>query len=371
MTETRFIAEYELILGRPRRLNSYIIPQTLVNPVKVQQGLNGVRPDGVRFSASPDGITLDNGDYLDYNSIPPKFWAFSDLQVTAEIDQTKEQATPCKITVYNLDDTVVKFLRKDDIVIFRAGYKQPTGDFVQTFAGELNESLPNLFVGQIQRVSTTFDDVNRVTVIDCSEGQTVRRNSRISYSWPPLTTRQKVLTDILGLLKNQGMPTGQFILPPEGSVEAEKLKKPFLSGYTVQGNTIDELEKLCKAFSLHCYTVLGKIYVEPSKVTQGLVVPTQEKSQRKLVFTVTPDNVKGQIEPIDGDSNSEPTNANGKALSKSVGLSTYLDGRISVNLIMRLQGFDDYDGDYEITSVKHRYNHREDGCETTVTLSSL
>jgi hypothetical protein len=371
MTDTRFIAEYELILGRPRQLNNYIIPQTLVNPAKVKQGVNGVRADGVRFSTSPDGTTLENGDYLDYNSIPPKFWAISDLHVTAEIAQTKEQGTPCRITVYNLDDEITDFLRRDDLIIFRAGYRQPTGAFVQTFAGEMNESLPDLFVGQIQRISTTFDDTDKVTVIDCSEGQTVRRNSRISYSWPPLTTRQKVVQDMLNFLKKQGMPTGQFILPANNTLEYERLQKPYLSGYTVQGNTMEELEKLCKAFSLHCYVVLGKVYVEPARVTQGLVVPSTDRARRRLVYTVTPDNVKGQLEVIDGDSNPTPSNANGRAQQQGVGLTTYLDGRISVSQIMRLQDFEDFDGDYEITSVKHKYSHREAGCETIVTLKRL
>lgn len=371
MTESRFIAEYELILGRPRQLNNYIIPQTLVNPVKVQQGVNGVRADGVRFSISPDGTTLENGDYLDYNSIPPKFWRVTDLHLKAEIKQNKEQGTPCTITVYNLDDEITDFLRKDDTVIFRAGYRQPTGNFVQTFAGEQKESLPDMFVGQIQRISTTFDDVDKVTLITCSEGQTVRRNSRISYSWPPLTTRQKVVQDILNFLKRQGMPTGQFILPPTGSVEYERLQKPYLSGYTVQGDTMVELEKLCKALSLHCYTVLGKIYVEPAKVTQGLVIPSQDQARRQLVYTVTPDNVKGQLEPIDGDSDGVPSNANGKATQQGVGLTTYLDGRVSVSQIMRLKGFEDFDGDYEITSVVHNYSHRTEGCETVVTLKRL
>lgn len=371
MTDTRFIAEYELILGRPQRLNNFIIPQTLVSPVKVQQGVNGISANGTRFSISPDGITLSNGDYLDYNTIPPKYWAISHLQVIAEIDQTKEQATPCKITVYNLDDEITKFLRTDDTVIFRGGYKQPTGQFVQTFAGELNESLPDLFVGQIQRITTNFDGVDKVTVIDCSEGQTVRRNSRISYNWPPMTTRQKVIQDILNFLKKQGMPTGQFVLPPDGSVEYERLQKPYFSGYTAQGDTIEELEKLCSAFSLHCYTILGKIYVEPSRITPRLVLAPATPPRRRLVYTVTPDNVKGVLEPLDGESTSEPSNAQGKKDQTGVALTTYLDGRITVGQVMELKGFEDYDGTYDISTVKHKYNHRANGCETIITLKRL
>ncbi len=371
MSELRFIAQYELILGRQSRINNYIIPKSLVSPQKISQGVNGVNFDGTRFSTSPDGTTIKGGDYLDYNTDPPNFWSIRDLQITAKINQTKENGTPCSITVTNLPDEITKFLRTDDSIIFRAGYRQATGNFVETFDGTQQESLPDLFVGQIQRVVTSFDDVDKVTIIECSEGQVVRRNSRISYSWPPLTPRKKVITDILDLLKKQGQPTGEVVLPPEGSLEREKLNAPFLSGYTVQGGTVDELEKLCKATSLNCYTVLGKVYVDPAKVTQGLVIPSTSFTQKRLTLSIKPQDVIGTIEPINGESSVDPSNSNGKAETQQIGVEVFLDGRISVNSLISMSGFDDYDGDYEITSVVHNYNHREEGCTTTLTLKSL
>ena len=364
----RFIYEYQLVIATPSRVNNFVIPQTLVSPKKVGQGQDG---------ASPDGIVLATGDYLDYNTIPAEAWYIDDLQITAEVNQSKEQGVPCTVEVTNLDPSIVKRIRKGSLIVLRAGYRQASGNFIQTSVGEGREQLQDIMVAQVIRVTTNSSEVDKVTRIDCAEGITVKKNSRISKTFLPLTTREGVIRGLLDQLKGQGIPTGRFKLPPTDSREYKILKAEYLTGYSCQGFLMDELEKICNACSLRVFMAIGKVYIEPSSYTSTSIIPLPENtlSSSEVIFVVTPDNVKGEVDEIDGDSDNTPNNSDGNKDKVGLALTTYLDGNISIDKVMRLENFvdenEDKNGEYRITSVTHNLDYRGDTWETTVTLRQL
>lgn len=362
----RFIYEYQLILAIPSQVNNFVIPQTLVNPKKVSQGSDG---------ASPDGVVLSNGDYLDYNTIPAEYWAVDDIQIKATVKQSKEQGVPCTIELINLDPDITKRLQADALIVLKAGYRQPSGNFIQTKVGEGREQLPEILVGQIVRVTTNSSDVDRITKITCAEGITAKKNSRVSRVFLPLTTREGVIRGLLGLLKTQGIPTGRFTLPPSDSKEYKILKSEYFTGYSCYGYTMDELEKVCNACSLRVFMAVGKIYIEPAAYTSFSITPLPSNTlpQSEVIFEVLPDNVKGQVDRVSGDSDNVPSNANGVKDKPSLTLTTYLDGNITIDKVMRLKDFEDEElnGEYRITSVEHSLDYRGGSWETIVTLQGL
>lgn len=368
MTDPRFGWQYQLILGIPARLNNFIIPQTLVSPTKVSQGTNGV---------SPDGIVLSDGDYLDYNTIPPKFWEITDLQIKAKINQTKELRTSSDLEITNLDQNIIDQIGQDTLVILRAGYRRPQGNFIQTSVGVGQEQFPDLFVGQVKQISSELKDVDVITKISMGEALTVQRNSRVSKSFPPSSTRKDVIAQLVQLLRRTGIPTGRITPPKENTKESIIYNSKYLSGYSCQGYLMTELEKVCKSCGLRVFTAIGKLYIEPEKTTLNTVIPlalsaTQDVPSRNLIYRITPDNIKGQITKIDGDSEPTPSNKNNKAKKKQLSLVTYLDGNMSVGKVARLSdNGEEFDGDYEITSIEFTLDFRGNRWDNTITLMEL
>ena len=370
---TSFGFSYEVILFIPDKVNNYVIPQTLVSPSKVSQGTNGL---------SPDGIVLKSKDYLDFNTISGTEWRIATdghgrgLQIEFEVNQSKEKGIPCKLTLTNLPPDMVDEIGVDMSVIIRAGYRtQLSGNFIDTSVGEGVLSLPDLFIGQIVAHTTVNDDVDVVTDIVCGEGVVVSRNSRVSKTFPKNTTRKGVIQGLLGFLKEHGIPLGRFTLPSSGTREDRILNSPYLSGYSCSGFLMEELDKVCKAVNLRTYMVAGRLYIEPASSTIEqipLAITSTPTAQSVGVFTVTPTNVKGQIEKSDASGENTPSNAEGKKKLSKLSLTTYLNGQISVDKVMKLEGFSiDVDGEYKITSVSHVGNYSGGVWETRVTLEAL
>ena len=341
----RFGRQYQLIVGRPTQLTKFIIPISVVNPRLINDG--------------PYQST-DSGDVIDWNSVPPEWYEIlgedsTALRITAEISQTKSTAAPCKITITNASQDKINRIRKDDLIILRGGYKQPGGDFIQAVnVGVVQEQWPDLFVGQVVNVTTDNSGVNRVTTILCGEAITVKKNSKVSKSWLPQTTRLTVLNEMIDMMRSQGIPLGRLTLPQEGSNELITLRKPLLMGYTIKGYLMDELETFCKTVGMRVFTATGKLYIEPSTL---FLSPTPNTPQQLPVnvevFEINPSVVKGKVQ-TNSNNVGQKSNSAGDANSQGITFTVWLEGRLSVAKVVRLTGFpENFDGDYEITSVKH------------------
>ncbi len=364
---------YEIILANPQRVNNFVIPQHIVSPFKVNQGTNG---------ASPDGVVLKNKDYLDYNTIPPEAWSIKGengkgLQVKFNINQAKENGVPCSLEIYNLDDEIITKLRKDSLIIIRAGYRQTTGDYIDPTIEVGQDSLPDLFVGQIASIATRFTEVDVVTSILCGEALTVQKNSRVAKTFSPNTTRLNVIRGLLSLLNEQGIPTGRFIQPPAGTKEYQKLNSPYLSGYSCQGYLMAELEKVCSACDLKVFQSVGKVYIEPSRLTRTSNLPLKPITVNVAspVVVIRPENIKGRISISDAEVSNQPTNADDKKANNSLSLTTYLNPDITIDKIVSLEGFNEiegYSGEYTISSLSIVGDYREAGVwETHLMLTSI
>lgn len=353
-----FKPDYEFIVGRPSKLNNYVIPRGLVSPQKLSQGVNGVDANGFRFSTSPDGTTLKSGDYLDYNTTPADFRSITKLQIKANIPETEDTSVRVVFEITNLSEELKDFIRVDDTVCFRAEYtsKLPEGE----------TTLPDVFIGQVQRVKSSFNGTDRITTIECSSGQTLRRNSRISYNWAPNATRLTVLKTIMAMLSTQGLPTGYFKLPTLGSRADQILKAKYLTGYSIQGKTFEEFNKVLDACKMVGFISKGKLFVRPKQYSV-------DKSQNTLIkpyYVVSSGMIKGQPEEVEGEATSEPSG--GGEGTKDISLTLYFDSRIGLDSEVIL---DDtvvgYEGEYKVSSSRYIYDHRGGVYEVKVVLTGV
>lgn len=333
---------YSLVVGRFDRLVPKVKENLFENLVtKVAYNI----PDTI---ANPDG-------YIDFNTVPASFIEFNDNQLVAKIINNKDNTTPATIQLYNLDLEDAKQIKEDDMLILKAGYKQDVTK-IQTAVGEgIVEDLPILFVGQVVIIRTYREEQDMITEIICGDSISVKKNVKVTASWPPGTTRLKVIQDMAKLAAANGVPTGSIQtrnLLPDGKTLGT-LNAAYIAGYSVQGFLFDELEKLCEASGMRAYTALGKLYVEPKQVTRTVEV-----------IRVTPAHIKGNIAPeTDNTGKLSGENTNNKT---GLTLNLFLSGRIQPNQILSLSGTLDYDGEYQITSVDHELNFRGEMWDTIV-----
>lgn len=368
MENVYFGRDYQIIVGRPTELTSFIIPKNIVSPTLVNQGTNGVSPSGFLQNRPIKGLDdlqgflkQPRGDYVDYNSIPAEFYEIRDFQMKANISHGKTSSFPCSIELDNLPSDFLNRLRIDDIIILRAHYRTTDGDYIQAAAGLGRLDLPDLFVGQVAQVVTSHDGKTQKTVIKGSETQTVRKNSRISRSWPPATTRIKVLRDLIQMMKTQGVPLGRFSLTEANTQEWAIANSVLLSGLTLKGFLQEELSKFASSIGLRVYTVTGKLYIESKYAPQGL-----------QQFTVTPANVKGRVGLISS-SIAQKSNTDNKAGSTGIQFTVHLEPELGPDKVVVLEGFPDgLDGEYEVNTTQHDLDFRSNNkWDTKVTATRI
>lgn len=343
MDDRVFGRRYSLIIGRFDQLIPKIKENLFDNlAIRLASGI-------------PSGIATVDSGYLDFNTIPASFIEITDLQMTAKIVSNKENTSPATLQVYNLHPRDVANIKQDDLVILKAGYKQDVTK-IQTSVGEgFEQDLPVLFVGQVVRVTTTRDNNDIVTEIICGDSITVKKNVKVTASWPPGTTRLKVIQDLVKIAAGNGIPTGNiqtFNLQPDGKTLGV-LNSPYIGGYSLQGYLFEELEKLCDSCGMRAYTVCGKLFVEPKVVTRTIET-----------IVISPFYIKGNIN-VEAD-NSKSLSGENSSNKVGLTLNLYLNGRVQPNQVLVLVDSGEYNGEYSIDSITHNLNYRERTWDTVV-----
>lgn len=348
-----FHRDYSLIIGKPT-LNSVIIPQSIVDPRYVERG-------------TPAGATLVSGDYRDFTTVPSRFYEFKNYQFRGFVSHSKNNSNPFECYLYNLPDFPANYLTKDDLVILRAGYFNQNN--IQLSQPNDESDLPLLFIGQIAQVIHYKEGTDKITKIVSAEAITVTKNVKVSKSYLPNTTRLDVLSDLVQLAKENGLPLGRVSINPDNALEWELANKPLLSGFTAKGNLMEVLENLSESMLLNFYISLGKVYIEP-KTSPPI----------SFLYKIDADKVIGDVQII-SDNTSTTSNENNGAGEQGLQLKVYLDGRLSIDKFVELdeREFRQYKSDnkivggyYKITGAVHDLDYRsESEWTTSLTLQKL
>lgn len=304
---------YSLTIGRNEPLIERTTPPLLIRP----------KP-GVP-------VAIARPDYRDFNVSPQGAITLTDLQMTAEIEVTKEEESNKQgttITVYNLSRKNQRFLKAGDTVLLRAGYRSIHGD-----------NPPLIFSGQATKIVTTQKNENSVTTIECSASEIPRRNIKFSKSPVKGETTEDVVKFFASVAADNGVPEGNiFVAPP---------LQTYPSGYPAYGSLFPIMEKYCSEHGLNCYVTLGRLYIEPKRGT----IPATPR------IRITKDQIKGTIRPESDPEDSEE--------SAGVSLTVVLNGNITPSTTVFIADAT-YGGDYSITSVNHKLNFEGNAWDTVL-----
>ena len=353
MTYEVFDRRYSLIIGRPSTSIIQSIPTSIANTNTTTIP---------RYLAATNLINnslgnITKGVRVDYRTIPDAFIEIRDLSMKAKISYRKSGAKGgnqfSTISLDNLLEETKNSIRVNDLIFLRAGYKVDIG------ASEVDYSdLPLILAAQVTKVETKRDGNSGTTTthIICGDNVLPKKNIKISRSWPPNTSKRKVLDDMLAVAQSNFIPIGKVQEELEGFISP--LKEVYPYGYSIAGNLFEEVQKVCDSVDYKFYTVLGKMYVEPK--TTAKVYGT---------FLLEPSTLK---EPIQLSSDTSSKKSGEKGGKSGITAKLFLNGRILTNMAVDIRsGNTDWWGTYPVESITHDLDFEGNTWNTTVKTVTL
>jgi hypothetical protein len=347
--------EYVLQFVRQPELIQRSIPNSIIRPNSDYVGQSREVPS---LLAATDQSFAGYSDFVTVNK-EGVAKEITQLQMKATVNWGKEGTAGSNpqeslIEVYNLSPITRKFLRKNDTVLLRAGYTQTYETVVSDKDGtsKSRKELPLVVTGQARRIVTKKVGQNTITKIFIKDAGFVADNLRTSRRYEEGTTYREVIEDLAAFLASAGIPTGNLDIGLQQFTNFDYTdasgKQPLkdlnndvgVQGMAISGYALNELSSFCAGIGYRAYTSLGKLYVEP--IYSGGI--------RDYVI-ILPENIKGTIrEEVDTSSKNE---TQGDAKSGII-FDTFLNGKIKLNVGVKIKGIKEYEGSYKVTSITHK-----------------
>ena len=152
-------------------------------------------------------------------------------------------ANEAEITIYNLSDSTVNKFKVNTSITITAGYKDDTGV---------------IFTGNISKVRTKFDGVDRITTISAFDNVSPKDMKIDSLSYSKGTKASKILKD---LLKKVPLPLVSFKIERDWTYKEET---------TVDGEVFENIKKYAEVCGISVYINKGKIYARSLKTGDNI-----------------------------------------------------------------------------------------------------
>ena len=297
----------------------------------------------------------------------------TDLQIQANIkgnSNSTSNTSKTTISIYNLSKATREIIAKtNNYVILEAGYVQ-------------DQQLEMVFSGQVESHKTTRQGQDLITEFTCTDAYTPNNYLKVSKKFTRDETYGDVLNYLVGLYKDNGIPTGDFIddwadiasrqvaIPNTTKILAEKalpqdyaqipvlLSRPantkMPSGMVLTGYLHQALDKVCAQIGYVNYITCGRLFVHPKGYTK--MVEQFELST----------NIMKSIRPMG-------SKATGGSLGKGIegiSITTFLDGRLDVDKSIKiLDG--DHAGEYKIITKEHKLDYEGGSWDTLLTCTKF
>ena len=244
-----------------------------------------------------------------------------DVEFEVPFDDDTE-SNEASITIYNLSDTTISNLTKNNVITITAGYGDDTGV---------------IFTGRISKVTTKWSGCDRVTEIKAIDSYNLQERDVKSISYGKGTKASYILKDLVSRL---GLPIAVF-----------KVKKDhtYKDGATVDGGLMAAIKEYAAVCGVSAYINGGKIYVR--HLSEG----------DNINFEINVDT--GLIDSPE-EFEEEVTSDDQKELVHGVTMKVLLEHRITTAAIVTLKSRN-YNGQYRVREGKHVCNESDFYTELT------
>lgn len=158
-----------------------------------------------------------------------------DMEFDVEFDDDTE-TNESEITVYNLSDTTIQNIKKGEKLTLTAGYKEDTGIILSGF---------------ISQVKTSFDDLDKVTIIKVVDSAGGAEREIKDLAFAKGVSASKVLRKLIEMTK---LPLAVF------SIQRDFVYK---DGLTINDGLMETIKKQAQVCGVSAYVNKGQVYVQP------------------------------------------------------------------------------------------------------------
>jgi hypothetical protein len=258
--------------------------------------------------------------------------------INKALTETGRGGDTTQIKVYNLSPDSKKYLQGPNVV-------------VQLFAGyETDAELSLLYSGYVIKQTTSKNGQDKVTTLTCVDAAVPKVAARAEVSFTPGTKTEDAIRSVASSIS--GLSVGTVLID-------ENTPPMLIRGFSYSGNTWEGLNKLCTTNGCKAYVDNGVVNVAPKKLDNTKAAISSYKAK---AIVITPRLIKGSIEPMTDTTTSSPTEGDKTAIR----INTFLDARLVVDGYLVVQGTENHDGNYRITSVSHSLDSRGGSWDTTV-----
>lgn len=266
--------------------------------------------------------------FIDYRTVPAESYLVTNpIQIEAQVvyDSPKVAVTKPQLSrfrLYNLDDDLVNNIKKDSVVLLKAGYEQ-------------DKTLPLAFTGTVQKVSSYLQGADIVTEILAKDCGNPINSARWVKSYAKGINTDFIFLDIIDEFAKHGVPLGRF----EDSKRAlQKTSEPL----AFNGKLSEILSEICENLDYVWFTCKGRLFIQPKELDR----PTE-------FLEIIPETIIGKIGALDnneGRSVSDSSNS-----PKGIKFSTFLNAEFGIDSYIKIkEGL--YKGEYKPTKVVFNLN---------------
>lgn len=164
-----------------------------------------------------------------------------DYKITFEVpfDDDMDMNT-AEATVYNLKDSTITKLRKNDTITIEAGYGTDIGIICS---------------GRISNISTKYNGLDKITTINIKDGPDLSSKSLENKTYVNGTKASYILRDLANTL---GLAIAKFQVPNDVT---------YTEGYVVDGNITEAMATIATHCGIGVYVHKSKLYIRP--ITSG------------------------------------------------------------------------------------------------------
>lgn len=277
-------------------------------------------------------VSTITGGFIDYLTIGNKSLLIRPpLQMVADITYSKKakgggDPQTAEIKIYNLTDTTLSKIKKDAIVLLKAGY-------------ETDSELSTCFVGTVMKVSTESPKgSDRITTILCKDAGAVNKSVQYVKKFGYNIRITDIFLDMMDAFADAGIPLGAFY----GN---ERSKSYLQESFSFNEPLTTAITKMCNMIKYTWYISCGRLYIQPA-----------EDDRLVDVYQLYPDQVIGALSVQDdkaGKPQSDPTKAEAGVKGK-----VFFNGNLRLENYIEVM-YGDKIGTYAPTKVTYNLNWKE------------
>lgn len=255
-----------------------------------------------------------------------KFQSYGDNTLDIEFDipfTDKEEPDVSTVTIYNLSEGSISDIEKEGYIFVNAGYR------------DMN-NMANILTGNIEKVETEWQGVDKQTTITVSDGAKAWRVAKLNKTYKEGTKASVIMRDLANILKYEIIE-----IKPKKDIE-------YKLGKTIKGACSTSLRQLVKDTESKMFINKNRLVIRDRNIGYQTGFVLSPESGLVGSPTLNKDDSDDKVESTD----KEKKKKKNKEEKKSWNVDSLLNPRLETDSIIQIKS-EKLSGNFRVVSGRH------------------